>query len=430
MKGKKSEKHRWPTALASLQLRKFRWLFAGNITFFFVVQGQIVTRSFLAWDLTHQETALAMISLAVAVPMLLASLVSGAVADRLDRRRVILIGQVVLLGNEIFVLGLLSVGALQYWHLLCVSFVSGCAFPFIMPARMVIIFDIVGSQYFGNAMALANGVVNLSRVAGPAMMGIVLDIFDARAAYVIAVVLYIVSIFCMLFIKVEQPPRHSDKPLFTDMVEGFRYVLSHKAVLVCIAFGLLPMMLAMPVQNLFIVFANEVWQVGERGFGIMIAASGVGGVLGSLWVAGRGERTNRLNVMVGSTTVFGLFLLLFSQSPNFSLAITALVLANIFASASQTLNHTVSLLLADSRMKGRVSGLMGISFGLTPLGVLPIAFASEKWGVEMAVGGACIVLVLMVLVFYLLNSTLRNLDTHVLARSREGRIEPVGLESN
>ncbi len=410
--------------MAAMQIPQFRWLFAGNLAFFFVVQGQMVTRIFLAWDLTHRESSLALISLMVAVPMLLASVVSGAVVDRFDRRLLIGVGQIVLLLNEVFILVLLLLDALEFWHLLCVSFVAGCTFPFIMPARMAITFDIVGARYFSNAMALANGVINLSRVGGPAVMGIVLDVFDARAAYTLGVALYVVALLCMFAIHPRQPGQSSDKPLFADVAEGFSYVFNHKAIFICISFGLLPMVLAMPVQNLFVVFSDEVWQVGERGFGMMIAASGVGGVIGSIWVAGRGDRPNKLKVMVASVLIFCIMLILFSLSPIFSLALIALVIANVFVSAAQIINNTVTLLLADANMKGRVSGLMGMSFGVTPLGVIPLAFAAEQVGVALAVAIACVILMILVTGFYFFSATLRNMDRYVLYHTGEHNAEP------
>jgi len=404
---------RWPESMLALRIQQFRLLFAGNIAFFFVVQGQLVTRVFLAWELTHQETALASISVVVAIPMLLCSAVSGAVTDRFNRQKLIIIGQTVLLANESAVLVLLIMDALEFWHLLCFSFVAGCTFPFISPARMAIMFDIVGTKYFSNAMALSIGVVNLSRVAGPAVMGVVLDIFDVETAYMLAVGLHIVAILCMFTIRTSQPRPRSDKPLFVDIVEGFHYVFHHKSILICMIFGMLMMILAMPVRNMFVVFADEVWMVGERGFGIMIAASGVGGLIGSVWMARRSNSSSRVKMMVGSTLAFGVLLFLFSLSPVFSLAVGMLILANIFASASQTLNHTIALLLADENLKGRVSGFLSMSFGFMPLGVLPLAFAAEKVGIAFALAGSSVVLIIVAAGFYLLSPILRNLDQAV-----------------
>lgn len=420
-----SSTSRWPQSMASMAIPQFRWLFAGNLTLFFVVMGQMVTRTFLAWDLTHSEAALAHVSIAVAVPMLFASVVSGAVVDRFNKRTVILVGQSILLSLEMIVLVLLIFDALQFWHLLCVAFVIGCTFPFISPARMAITFDVVGARSFSNAMALTSGVINLSRVGGPAVIGLVLDIFDVRVAYGLAVVLHLVALMCVLPIRAKAPQSSAGRALFSEVAAGFGYVWTNRAIFICVCFGLLPMLLAMPVQNLFVVFSDQVWQAGERGFGLMIAASGVGGLIGSVWVAGRGDRPNRLKVMVASVLVFSLMMILFSLSPVFSLALVALIFANIFVSAAQTINNTVALLLSESEMKGRVSSLMNMSFGLTPLGVLPLAYAAEAVGVSYAVVIACLVLIILVVGFYLMSSTLRNMDQHVLESRKVTRAEPV-----
>ena len=127
--------------------------------------------------------------------------------------------------------------------------------------------------------------------------------------------------------------------------------------------------------------------------------------------------------MVVSVLLFAVMMIVFSLSPVFWLALIALILANIFVSASQTIGNTVTLLLADANMKGRVSGLMGMSFGLTPLGVIPLAFAAETFGVATAVAAACVVLMLLVTGFYYSSATLRNMDTHVLHHLGEDRSE-------
>ncbi|MFT7688769.1 MAG: DHA3 family macrolide efflux protein-like MFS transporter, partial [Candidatus Azotimanducaceae bacterium] len=108
------------------------------------MQGQILTRTILAWDLTGLAQSLAYINLVVAVPMIFASMIGGAITDRVERRQLIIIGQCLITGNEIFILGLLLIGELEFWHLLCTAFVAGCAFPFIMPARMAITVNVVG----------------------------------------------------------------------------------------------------------------------------------------------------------------------------------------------------------------------------------------------------------------------------------------------
>jgi len=108
------------------------------------MQGQMLTRTILAWELTGQATSLAYINLVVAVPLLFASLLGGAITDRVERRQLVIFGQCLILANELFILTLLMLDRLEFWHMLCTAFVAGCAFPFIMPARMAITASVVG----------------------------------------------------------------------------------------------------------------------------------------------------------------------------------------------------------------------------------------------------------------------------------------------
>jgi len=414
---------RWRRSLASLERPQFRWLLASNAAFFLAMQGQVLTRTFLAWELTGEEMALAYINVAFAIPMLLFSLLGGALSDRVERRRLVVIGQCILLVNEATVLALLWQGQLAFWHLLATGAVGGAVLPLIMPARNAIVYNVVGTERLGNAMALSGGVINLSRVLGPAMMGGAISLYSASGAYSIATLLFLLSLACMVKVHPRPIADRQGEPqrIRQDIVQGFTYVITHRALLVCLAFGLLPMLLAMPFQNLLVLFADQVWQVGERGLGLLMGLSGLGGVLGSVWVAQRGESHHRTPLMIASTLLFGVLLMAFSLTENFYLALIPLILANACASAGQTLNNTSAQLLVDDTHRGRMSAFMLMSFGLTPLGVLPLAYLAQHIGAPWTTFFACALLLLTVAVFYQLSPTLRKLDravSHAVETSR------------
>ena len=180
----------WRRSLNTLNIRQFRWLMASNAAFFLAMQGQVLTRTFLAWDLTQEEMSLAYINIAFAIPMLIFSLLGGAMSDRIERRKLIIIGQLILLANECTVLGLLIVGSLEFWNLLIAGVIAGVFMPFIMPARTALVYGVVGPNKLGNAMALSSAVMNLSRILGPAMMGFAISLYSTVGAYIIAVTLY------------------------------------------------------------------------------------------------------------------------------------------------------------------------------------------------------------------------------------------------
>ena len=418
---------RKPSGFDVLSIPQFRWLFVGNVAFFFAMQGQMLTRTILAWDLTGLAQSLAYINLVVALPMIFASMIGGAVTDRVERRQLIIVGQCLITCNEIFILTMLLLGQLEFWHLLCTAFVAGCAFPFIMPARMAITVNVVGPDRIQSAMAVSGGAMNLSRVVGPAMMGVIISEFSVIAAYVVSTILYASAIFCMFFVKRNKAvqPDGGKKPLLADIIYGFQYVSLNKPVLVSLMFGLVPMFLAMPFQNLLVMLVEQTWQVGESGLGILMGAGGVGGVLGSIWIARRGDRSERLRLMVVTVIGFALFLAVFTQTSVFYLALLPLVLANLCASAFQTVNNATIQILVDDSVRGRMSSFMMMSFGLTPLGVFPMAVAADHIGAANAILGACVALMIITVAFVGLSRTLRTIDSTVRVSMDREHKEPL-----
>ena len=375
----------------------------------------MLTRTIIAWDLTGAATSLAYINLVVAVPIIFASMLGGAITDRVERRQLVITGQCLILCNEIFILTLLLTGHLQFWHMLVTSFLAGCAFPFIMPARMAITATVVGPEKMQTAMAFSGAALNLARVAGPAMMGIVIAQFSVTAAYYVSITLYIAAIICMFGVERSRSVSASgpQKKLLADILHGFSYVAKNRPVFICLLFGLLPMFVAMPFQSILVMLAEQAWQQGEGGAGTLMAVGGVGGVLGSIWIVRRGDTRHRLHLMLGTTAAFGLFLGIFAQTSNFLLALAPLLIANMCASASQTVNNASIQLLVDDSVRGRMSSLMMLSFGLTPIGVFPMALAADRFGASSAITAACFLLVVLVAVFYFASATLRNLDNNV-----------------
>ena len=388
---------------------------AGNAAFFLAMQGQVLTRSFLAWDLTQQEMSLAYINIAFAIPMLIFSLLGGAMSDRIERRKLIIIGQLILLANECAVMGLLIVGVLEFWNLLIAGIIAGVFMPFVMPARTALVYNVVGPNKLGNAMALSSAVMNLSRILGPAMMGFAISLYSTVGAYIIAVTLYATSILCMLGIhRNKNSHGNTIKPKISqDVLAGITYVQSYRPLLICILFGLIPMLLAMPFQKFLVVFADQIWAVGERGLGILMGMSGLGGVIGSIWVAQRGERIDRTKLMAFNALLFAVLIIAFSLTSNFYVALIPLVIASACGTASQTLNTTTIQLLVDDAQRGRTSSFMMMAYGLTPLGVLPMAFLAQHMGVQWATITGCIVLVFIITGFYWQSQTLKTLDEAV-----------------
>lgn len=414
---------------ASLRHQQFRWLFASNTAFFFAMNGQFVVRSVLAYRLTGSEFALGLINLVVAIPILVVSPFGGVVADRFERRRLIMGGQAVLVTAELMVLVLLLLGKLAFGHLLAVVFVMGCTFPFIMPARQAIVANIVGRHGLANAMALQMGAINAARVVGPVVAGLIIALAGVRWVYVVAVALYTVAFFSMAHVaKSPAAAGARTRPVLGELVGGLRYVAGDPPVRALLVLSVIPILLAMPFQALLVVFADDVWHVGAGGLGVLQAAAGFGGIVGSFWVAFVGETPRKLRLMMSALLAFSGSLFLFSLSPWFLLALPLVFAADVFASAFTTTNNALIQLLIPDEVRGRVMSIMMMTFGLTPLGTVPVSALAEAFGAPAAVAIASLVTVALALVVFAASRALRAIDATAAAALQAERSLPMAGE--
>lgn len=404
----------WRQATESLRNDQFRKVFASNMAFFLAMGGQSIIRPWLAFELTGNKVDLGIVSFAMAIPMLILSPFGGVLADRMERRRLILLAQAFAMASEMLILALLLAGRLEFWHLVVTSGMMGCALPLIMPARSAIVVNIVGKRGLGPAMALNMAGVNVTRVLGPAMTGFLIPEIQAAGVYILNLSLYAIGLLMMATVQRLPPdPQTHPTSVMQNLFEGFRYVGAHRLVLVLLLFGLVPMFLAMPFQTLLVVFSEEVWHVGPRGLGILHASAGIGAVVGSFWMAARSSEAGRLRMMMLSVVLFGTLLALFCASPWFGPAVALVFLANIFASTFSTLNNVAIQLVIPDSVRGRISSFLMMSVSVPLLGNLPVAAVAEEVGAPLAVGGASVLAVLAAVAFYLASPNLRRLDEHV-----------------
>ena len=394
----------------SLRIPQFRWLFLSNTTFFLAMQGQLIVRSWLVYSITDSELALGIVSLMVALSMLTLGPIGGVAADRFERRGLVAAGQATVVVAEAVVLFLLFSGGLEYWHILVQVTVVGAVFPFVMPARNAIVADVVGRRRLTNAMALSMTAVNVTRVVGPSVGGLLIGFAGVGVAYSINAGLYVLALAAMMGVHrapVANPSGHS---MLRNMAQGFRYVAENRLVLVLLFFGLVPMFLVMPFQTLLVVFAEDIWEVGPLGLGMLSGASGVGGVVGAAFVVWRSNSSRRLRLMMTSVFAFGLFMMGFALSPWFWLGLLLILAGSAFQAIYTTLNNTAIHVLIPDSVRGRVSGFLTMSFSLPMLGVAPISALAEVWGAPLAVGLSSLLAVVVATVFYLASSDLRRMD--------------------
>jgi MFS family permease len=397
-------------------------MLGSNVAFFLALNGQSVVRSWLAFELTGSKLALGAIAAAVAVPMLVVAPFGGVIADRMERRRLIALAQSAVLISELVLMTLLWLGELEFWHLLCGTTVMGLAFPVSMPARQAIVVNVVGREALTSAMAIGMGAMSAARVMGPLLSGVLIDVIGVRGTYTVGVGLYLFALCTLIGVPRHQAqaPEGGRATVLADLVEGFRYLVRNRILGMLLLFGLVPMFLAMPTQQLMVVFAQDVWHVGSSGFGVLQAMSGMGGVAGAIWVARRkGEA--RLRVMVWSGLGFAVLLALFALSPSFYPAVVLALAGYTLSAIYQTLNNSAIQLLLPDTLRGRISSFMMMSVSLPLLGTLPVGALADRIGAPAAVSIACALGAAFVTAFYVLSPTLRALDTFVADSAPDAR---------
>jgi len=390
----------------------YRWLLASNITFFLALHGQAVVRSWLTFELTGSKLALGQVAAAVAIPMLLMAPFGGVIADRMARRGLIHAAQAAVLASELTLLWLLVTERLQFWHLLCGTVVMGLAFPVNLPARAALTVTIIGREGLTSAMAIAMGAMSATRVLGPLVSGILIDLVGVEGAYAFGAMLYLLAMLLLLGVPADRAPAApagGRGSVFADMGEGFRYLFGNRVMRVLLPFSLVPLFLAMPAQQLMVVFAEDIWNVGSSGFGVLQGMSGVGGVAGAILVA-RTKSTRRLPTMMISGLGFAVLLALFALSPWFWPAVVLVMLGFTAAAVFGTLNNSAIQLLIPDNVRGRISSIMMMSVSLPLLGTLPVGALADHVGAPTAVAGACTVCVLVLALFWLASPSLRRVD--------------------
>jgi predicted MFS family arabinose efflux permease len=407
--------------LELLRLSRYRWLLSSNVAFFLAMQSQALVRGFLAFKLTGSEFALGGVSLAVAVPMLLVSPIGGVLADRVDRRLVIAAAQALVLVSESVTLVLYVTGRLQFWHLVAAALVIGSVLPLIMPARQSIVANVVDRERLPSAIALNLTGMNVARVAGPALGGVLIVGDDVRLAYGAAIAIYLGALLCLLKLGPALPPATAGVSRWASLLEGFRYLAQNRLVGLLLLFGLVPLFLAMPFQSLLPAFADKVWTVGPGGLGMLSAAVGLGGVAGSLFIVWRVDLRRRLALQLASMLGFGVLLVAFCWAPRFPVALALVFVSSACASVFGTVNSTTIQVLIPDEVRGRVSSFLMMSYSLPLLGVLPVSYAAEHLGVQWAVSGAALLAAALGVGFVAGSPTLRGVDAAVSgARGRTG----------
>ncbi|MEX2247670.1 MAG: MFS transporter [Dehalococcoidia bacterium] len=404
----------WKATFASLSVPGYSVYFAGMVAFFAGMNMMIVLRGYLVYDITGSKTALALIMLSVALPMLVVAPVGGVIADRIDKRTLMIWAQAAVCVLNLINTVLISMGIIEFWHLIVLSTLSGVAFSFNMPARQAIIPRLVPREMLMNAMSLGSSAMNATRIVAPAIGGGLIPLIGIGGGFAVLTAMYALSVVLTLGLpKVPPAAREVRVTFFRDFAEGFSYIRSNRLVLGLLLLGTVPMIFAMPYQTLMPALAKDTWGMGSGGLGMLQAVSGVGGLAGGLLVANMDNYPHKGRVMLIGAMAMGAFLIAFALSPWFLGALPLLALVGLASMIFMTVNNTVITSIIPDEVRGRVMSVMMMSFGLMPFGAVPAGIAAESLGVPVVVAAGGVLLMVTVAAAYLMFPQFRTLDGQI-----------------
>jgi MFS family permease len=378
----------------SLSEKQFRFLWFGMIFSMAAMQMNIVTRSWLAYDLTGSALMLGLVAAARALPQLLLAPLSGVVADRYDKRMILLISQSALVIFALVAAMLVQFDLMTVWLLAALSLAQGVAFPFTMPVRTALVPDLVRDSQINNAMALDSTGRNINRVLAPAIAGVLIAWSPVLAFYGI-VVFYVVGVLTLRGLPKGLVGGAPKKGTFAQMGVGFQYIWARRDLFALIAMAFITVILGMPFQQLLPVFQVDVLDVGPRQLGFMFTAVGLGAILGSLVAAFLSESPQLARLQIAAGVAFGLALVVFALATDFVLSLVMLVIVGFFSQGYLTINRILVIQRTEREFYGRVMSVYMMTWSLVPLAMLPIGVLVDWFGVSvtLAVSGVALAIV-------------------------------------
>lgn len=373
------------TTFKSFKNKNFRLFFAGQSISLLGTWMQKTAVSWIVYSLTQSKFMLGISVFATLFPTAVFSLYGGITADRYNRYKILLITQVLSLFQAI----LMTLAVIYYkenvvWEIIFLSALLGIINGFDVPARQSLVRElIVDKKDLPNALALNSSMVNLSKLIGPALAGFILETFGEGVCFGTNAVSFIGVIISLLLIKLPQQEvtLKSDKNLKKEFLEAFQYIRNTPVISSVILFTAIVSFFVLPFSTLTPVFAKDVFNGSASTLGVIDGAIGLGAFLGALFLASLPQGTNLARVLAKNTFIFGVGLVLFSQTNYYPLAIIFLIFGSFGMMSVRTITNTIVQVNVPNEFRGRViSVYLMLLTSMAPLGSLLISSLSHFIG--------------------------------------------------
>ena len=394
---------------AALHYRDFRVMWAGACVSSIGTWMQKVAQSWLVLTITGSPLYLGLDAFLGELPILLFTLVGGVVADRHNRRAILLMSQCVQLSTAFALAALVYWQGVQVWHVLALSFITGTAQAFGGPAYQSLLPSLVSKHDVPNAIALNSMQFNIARIAGPLLAGLALATWGSAACFALNGLSFLVVIGSLVALRTVQTLPVRTQTMAGEMRSGLTYVRDSRLILTLTFLALCTTMLASPVLTLLPVMAQNVFALDAAGYSGLMAFSGAGAVVGALGVAWLGRFNRMGSTVLGVQIALGLVLAAFASSRSLPLSYGLLFVGSIGLMMSFSLLMSLVQLAAPDAMRGRVVSIYMMAFrGGMPLGSLAAGYFAYRTSAPATLAGAGLLLSAVATLFMMRGRTVRE----------------------
>ena len=405
---------------ASLANRDYLFLWVASLGANFAMQMQVVARGWLIYAMTSSPLALTWVLLAFSAPTLVFSLMGGVMADRLPKKRLMIVAQSINCAATLVLAWIVITDQVTFQHFIYFGLLNGVVLSLSMPARQAIIPEIVGESQLFNAMALSTASMNLSRVLGPALAGVTIALLaqgdtsstlGVGMVFFIIAALYLVSVLCLTGVGYRRKPSTAvGQSVLKDILQGLSYIRHSRSISALLLMSFVPLLFGMPIHFLMPAFNQDILQGGPDDLGLLLGVQGVGALIGSLLVARMDATRHKGNIMLVTCFIWALTLAGFSMTTSLSAALVMVALVGLCSSLFMAINMSLIQLAVKAEMRGRVMSVLMMTFGLMPLGVLPVGAVAEWFGIDLALLVSALGLALVTLLIALFFPVVRRID--------------------
>ncbi len=387
---------------SALRYRDFRLLWLGAFTSTTGTWMQTVAQGWLVLQMTNSAFLLGVDGFLATGPMLLFSLFGGVIADRMDRRKIMLLSQYLQMGFAFVLAALIYFGDVQVWHIFMLSFLTGSAQSFSGPAYISLLPLLVKRRDVPNAVAMNSMQFNLARVVGPVLAGLTFAAWGPAVCFLLNGLSFFAVILALQQIKTPVIDEPGEKRgILDEMREGFRFVTARRKLLLLTFLAFAGTFLGMPIVTFMPVVARTIFGMNATGYAWMLTVYGLGSVSGALLIAATARQARKGRLALELQLAFAVLLVAFGLSRSLPLSLIFSFFAGACIVGVVSLFSSLVQLTTTDAMRGRVMSIFMLAFrGGMPLGNLLAGFVAERWSITTAlvVNGSLLAVVAFVFI--------------------------------